>query len=222
MAHVAVILTSEQCGHCRHMRGSGRLMSGNEIKGKSPNLPGGYFYDANFMKKLITADTGTPKIRVINIHYKTFDTGRGVTDISVFTLDTDNKTVKQTMLKENGSKTNMTLYAIGESGKVLMNNDVDKSWSDIVSEYIPINIGAYAFFYPSMILFDGRTWMEGITGKKPIFGFLNGFDSKETAPYGAIPGPQPKTMEWPKFLKQFFDGTKELRGLRRLRWRLRK
>lgn len=212
MAHVAVILTSEQCGHCRVMRGTGRLLSGNEIKDKKPNLPGGYYYDSVFMKKLICADTESPKIRVINIHYKTFDANKGVSDISVFTLDTDNKTVKQTMLKEKGNKTNMALYSIGESGKVLMNNDIDKSWSEIVSEYIPVNIMSYAFFFPSMIIFEGKNWIEGISNKKPIFGFLNGFESNEKLPYGAIPGPQPMTMEWPKFLKQFFDGTKELRG----------
>jgi len=212
MSHVAVILTSEQCGHCRVMRGNGRLLSGNEIKGKQPNIPGGYHYDAVFMKKLITAETEIPRIRVVNIHYKTFDHTKGVTDISVFMLDSDNKTVKQTMLKENKGKTNMTLYSIGESGKVVMSNDIDKSWSDIVSEYIPVNIPAYSFFFPSVLLFEGKAWTEGISQKKPIYGYLNGFEPNPKLPYGAIPGPQPRTMEWSKFLKQFFDGTKELLG----------
>lgn len=213
MSHVAVILTSEQCGHCRHMRGTGRLLSGNETKGKQPNLPGGHHYDAKFMRNLITAESDVPKIKVVNIHYKTFDNNKGVADISVFTLDTDNKSVKQTMLKESSNgKTHMALYTIGESGKVLMNSEVDKSWSEIVSEYIPVNIPAYSFFFPSLLLFEGKAWTEGISSKKPIYGYLNGFETNPKLPYGAVPGPQPRTMEWSKFLKQFFDGTKELLG----------
>jgi hypothetical protein len=196
------------------MRGTGRLLSGNEIKGKQPNLPGGHHYDAKFMRNLITAESDVPKIKVVNIHYKTFDNNKGVSDISVFMLDSDNKTVKQTMLKErDGGKTNMALYAIGDSGKVLLNNDIDKSWSEIVSEYIPSNIAAYSFFFPSLLLFEGRAWTEGISGKKPIYGYLNGFETNPKLPYGAIPGPQPRTMEWSKYLKQFFDGTKELLGM---------
>ena len=76
MSNVLVLLTSERCGHCRNMRGSGRLLSQTEIKrdNKQPNIPGGNHYDAVFMKKLITAEVGnTAKLRVINIHYKTFN-----------------------------------------------------------------------------------------------------------------------------------------------------
>jgi hypothetical protein len=212
---VAVILTSEQCGHCRNMRGTGRLLSKNEIKssGKQPNIPGGYHYDAAFMKKLITAETETPKVKVINIHFKTFEINKGIMDISVFTLESDNMTVKQTMLKEKDGKTQMSIYGIAENGKVIANSDVSTPWGEISNSYIPINLGMYAFFYPSLILFEGKAWTEGINNKAPIYGYLNGFDTNEKLPYGAIPGAQPRTLEWSKFLKQFFDGTKELVGV---------
>jgi len=214
MSATAVILTSEQCGHCRTMRGSGRLLSRNEIKSGNlrPTIPGNYHYDAIFMKKLITAESDIPKVRVININFKTFDVSKGVTDISIFTLESDNTTVKQTMLIEKDGKTHMNMYAVGESGKVLLNSNVDKSWSDITSEYLPVNLGMYTLFFPSMIVFETKTWNEGVVNKKPLYGFLNGFETKESEPYGAIPAGQPKTLEWSKFLKQFFDGTKKLTG----------
>ena len=53
------------------MRGTGRLLSQNEIKkdSKTPTVQGGFHYDAKFMKKMITADTDSAKLRIINVHY---------------------------------------------------------------------------------------------------------------------------------------------------------
>lgn len=215
MSHVAVLLTSERCGHCRNMRGTGRLLSKNEIKrdNKQPNIPGGNHYDAVFMKKMITAEIGNvAKLRVINIHYKSFNPAEGVTDISIFTLDNDGVTIRQTMLKEKEGKSSMTIYTVGESGKVEASKDLPTPWDEIVKTYIPVNMQNYIAFYPQMVLFEGRAWTEGIEKKTPIFGYINGMDTKEEVPYGAIPTPQPKVIEWSKFLKQFFDGSKELRA----------
>ena len=81
--HIATLITSEKCGHCRNMRGTGRLLSQNEIKkdSKQPSMPGGYHYDAKFMKKMITADTDSAKLRILNVHYKSFNPGDGVMDL---------------------------------------------------------------------------------------------------------------------------------------------
>lgn len=215
MSHVAVLLTSERCGHCRNMRGSGRLLSKNEIKrdNKQANIPGGHHYDAAFMKKMITAEIGnTPRLRVINIHYKSFNPAEGVMDISVFTLDNDSTTVRQTMLKEKDGKGVMTIYTVGESGKIEASKELPTAWDELVKTYIPVNMQNYIAFYPQMVLFEGKAWTEGIDKKTPIYGYINGMDTKEEAPYGAIPTPQPKVIEWNKFLKQFFDGSKELKG----------
>jgi hypothetical protein len=215
MSHVAVLLTSERCGHCRNMRGSGRLLSKNEIKreNKQPNIPGGNYYDATFMKKLITAEIGNnAKLRVINIHYKTFNPAEGVTDISVFTLDNDGVTIRQTMLKEQDGKGMLSIYTIADSGKVEATKELPTPWSEIVSNYIPVNMANYIAFYPQMVLFEAKAWTEGIEKKTPIYGYINGMDTKDEAPYGAIHTPQPKVIEFSKFLKQFFDGSKEMKG----------
>jgi len=217
MSNVAVILTSERCGHCRNMRGTGRLMSKAEIKkeNKQPNIPTGHHYDATWMRKLITADLNKDaKLRVVNLNYKSFNPAEGLTDISVFTLEND-KEVRQTMLKETGDgKTNMTIYVVGETGRVLSNQDIDTTWSEMCKTYVPVNISMYAFFFPSLTLFEGNEWTESIKNKTPIYGYMNGFDTKKDAPYGALTGPgiQPNVMEFSKFLIQFFNGAKELKG----------
>lgn len=214
MSHVAVIISSERCGHCRTMRGDGRLMSKNQTKDKKPNIPGGHFYDAAFMKKIITADMNAgAKLRVINVHYKTFNPADGVMDISVFILDSDGNSVRQTMLKEKNGKTSMSIYSIGEVGKVISTQDTPEDWNTIVKTYIPSNIVNYSVFFPSMVLFEGTAWAEGIKNGTPIYGYLNGFETKTEAPYGvAAANVQPNVMEFPKFVNQFFNGTKELRG----------
>lgn len=217
MSHIAVILTSEACGHCRHMRGSGRLLSQNEIKKdkKQATIPGGYHYDAIFMKKLITADTNTTNqhFRIINIHYKDFNTNGGINDISIFTLENDNTTIRQTMLKSNSDKTQVTIYMIGESGKVMSNDEIPTKWEDIVKTYVPVNIGNYAMFYPSMVVFEKDAWSKGITARTPIYGFLNGFDTKTESPYGVVTaGSRPNVIEFTKFLNQFITGEKKLLG----------
>ena len=217
MSNVAVILTSERCGHCRNMRGSGRLLSKAEIKkeNKQPNIPVGNHYDATWMRKLITADMNKDaKLRVINLHYKSFNPAEGLMDISVVTLEND-KEVRQTMLKETANgKTNMTIYIVGENGRVLSNQDIDTPWVEMCKTYVPVNISMYAFFFPSLLFFEGNEWTESITNKTPIYGYMNGFDTKKDAPYGALTGSgiQPNVMEFSKFLAQFFNGTRELKG----------
>jgi hypothetical protein len=215
MSNVAVIITSERCGHCRNMRGSGRLLSQNEIKkgNKQPNIPGGYHYDSKFMKKLITANMdGSAKLRVINVNYRTFNPAEGVMDISVFTLDPDGNTVRQTMLTEKDGKTVVNVYTIGENGQVVSTQDMPNSWTDITKTYIPVNLPSYAFFFPSLVLFEGNAWTEGIRNNQPIYGYLNGFETKSESPYGAKPGPNPSVSNFDIFIQQFFNGTKELLG----------
>jgi hypothetical protein len=218
MSHVAVILTSERCGHCKHMRGTGRLLSQNEIKkdNKPASIQGGYHFDSKFMKKLITADSGTntQHFRVVNIHYKTFNPAEGLMDISIFTLENDNTNVRQTVIKEApGGKTQITIYLVAESGRVLSSEEIPTKWEEIVKTYVPVNIQNYALFYPSMVVFEKDAWTKGILNRSPIYGILNGFDSRKEAPYGAIPAQRPDVLEFPKFLNQFVNGTKVLSGV---------
>lgn len=215
MSHVAVILTSDRCGHCRSMRGAGRLLSQNEIKrdNKPANIPGGFHYDAKFMKKLITANMDKDtKLRVININYRTFNPTEGVMDISVFTLEPDGNTIRQTMLMEKDGKSVVNIYLVGDSGQVVTTQEMPNSWSDLVKNYIPSNISMYSMFFPSLILFEGSAWTEGIKNGTPIFGHLNGFESKTEAPYGVAykPGVNPNVMNFPNYIEQFFNGSKEL------------
>lgn len=194
------------------MRGTGRLLSQNEIKkdSKQPTVPGGFHYDAKFMKKMITADTEITKFRILNVHYKSFNPGEGVTDLSVFTLEPDNKSIRQTILKEKNGKTVAEIYVIGDTGKLVTTQDIPTEWKETVKTYLPINITSYAYFYPTLAVFHFEAWMTSIKNNEPIYGYVNGLDTKQEAPYGAIPGQNPNPMEFVKFLTTFFDGSKQI------------
>jgi hypothetical protein len=223
--HVAVLITSEQCGHCRRMRGNGRLLSQNEIKkdNKQPTIPGGavnpkgYFYDAIYMRRLLTGGIETTSsqskqlVKLINIHYKSFNPMEGINDISIFNLEGNN--VKQTILKESNGKTAIEVYVIGDSGRLLDKKELPSVWSDSVKANVPINLTMYAHFFPILALFHSDAWNDAIQNSKPVFGYVNGLETKHEAPYGALQARQPNVIEFGMFLKQFFDGTKKLESV---------
>ena len=211
--HIATLITSEKCGHCRTMRGIGRLLSQNEIKkdSKTPTVPGGFHYDAKFMRKMITADTDSAKLRILNVHYKSFNPGDGVMDLSVFTLEPDNKNIRQTILKEKNGKTVAEIYVIGDTGKMITSQDIPTEWSETVKTYLPVNLTSYAYFYPTLSLFHFEAWMNSINNNEPIFGYVNGLETKQEHPYGAIPGQNPNPGDFVQFLNSFFkDGSKPI------------
>jgi hypothetical protein len=210
--HIAVFVTSEKCGHCRNMRGEGILMSKTKIeKEKRPaTVPGGFHYDALFMKKLIVANTDSAKFRVVNVHYNAFNPSEGVADISIFTLEPDNKTVRQTMFKGKDGKTAITVYTIGDTGKQVSTQDDDSKWEDTVRKFIPTNLTSYAYFFPTLAVFHADAWMNSIKTGEPVYGYVNGLSSKEEAPYGAIPGSNPSPGDFIKFLASFHDGTRQI------------
>lgn len=216
MSHVALLVTSVACGHCQNMRGTGRLLSQNEIKQqkKQPNIPGGHHYDSKFMRKLLMAGTNEAKFRVININFNSMNPSQGVADISVFTLETDQNNVRQTILKNVGGKTEISIYVIGETGRVVSTQEVPREWTEFEKEYVPVNIMGYSVFYPSIIAVEGSAWAEGIKNKTPIYGFLNGFDTKEESPYGAVVdrAKQPNVLPFETFLGSFFNGGRKLLG----------
>jgi hypothetical protein len=211
--HIAVILTSEKCGHCRTMRGSGRALSQKEIKEKSlpTSIPGGYHYDSKFIKKLITADSDSPKLRILNVHYRSFNPADGVSDISVFTLEPDNRSIRQVILKESEGKTVADTYVIGDTGKKTGTQEVPNSWNDTVKLYLPSNLTSYAYFYPTISIFNLESWISSIKNNEPVFGYINGMPTREEVPYGGMPGQNPNPIsDFSVFLKGFFDGTRNL------------
>lgn len=220
--HVAVLITSEQCGHCRRMRGNGRLLSQNEIKkdNKMPTIPGGpinpkgYFYDAIYMKRLLTGgieNSSKQLVKMINIHYKSFNPMEGIVDISIFNMEGNN--VKQTILKESNGKTAVEVYVINDSGKQLDKKELPSVWSDSVKANVPINLTMYAHFFPILALFHNEAWNTAIQNSKPVYGYVNGLETKSEAPYGALPSQKPNVIEFGMFLKQFFDGTRKLESV---------
>ena len=211
--HIAVLVTSERCGHCTRMRGpEGILLSKKQITEKNipQNVPGGMHYDANFMKKLVTAGTEHPKLRIMNVHYKTFNPTEGVSNISVFTLEPDSKSIRQTIIKENGGKTTMDIYVIGDTGKKLQSQNLDIPWEDTLKTYIPVNLPSYAFFYPTLSIFHYEAWLHSVQKNEPVYGYVNGLPTREEAPYGAVANSQPNPSDFVKFLGSFFDGSRKL------------
>ena len=221
--HIAVLITSERCGHCKRMRGSGRLLSQTEIKKDNlmptipggPSKPAGYHYDSIYMKRLLTAGSDASQskqlVRLINIHYKSFNPTEGIADICIFNLEGAN--VKQTILKESNGKTSIETYLIGESGRQLEKKEIPSVWSDSVKANVPINITMYAHFFPILTLFHIEAWNDAIQNSKPVFGYVNGLETKNETPYGAIQSQKPNVIEFGDFLKQFFDGSKKLEAV---------
>jgi hypothetical protein len=210
--HIAVLITSERCGHCRTMRGDGILLTKAKIQkeNKQPTVPGGMYYDANFMKKIITTGTDSAKVRVMNIHYKAFNPAEGITDISVFTLEPDGKTVRQSVIKEKDGKTMMDIYTIGDIGKKINSQPVDSPWEETLKAYVPVNLPSYAMFYPTLALFHYDSWVQSIQNHAPVYGYINGLQTKDESPYGAAPTQQPQPGDFVKFLGSFFDGSRKL------------
>ena len=215
MSHVALLITSERCGHCKNMRGNGRLLSQNEIKKdkKQATIPGGYHFDAKFMKKMICGGLDGPaKLRVVNVHLTTMNPNEPVKDISVFTLQSDNETVEQTMLSEEGDKVRITTYLVGENGKVKNNELATVAWKDISKKYIPVNMSGYCAYYPGIVLFESNTWTQGLQSNSPMYGYYNGFETKEQSPFGIDPHKKKQPVGFFEFLMPFFNGTRELLG----------
>jgi hypothetical protein len=211
--HIAVLVTSERCGHCTRMRGSeGILLSKKQITEKNvpPNVPGGMHYDANFMKKLVNAGTEQPKLRIMNVHYKTFNPSEGVANISVFTLEPDSKSIRQTLIKENGGKTVMDIYVIGDVGKKIQSQNLDIPWEDTLKTYIPVNLPSYAFFYPTLSIFHYEAWLHSVQKNEPVYGYVNGLPTRDEIPYGGVANSQPNPSDFVKFLGSFFDGSRKL------------
>jgi len=211
--HIAVIITSEKCGHCRNMRGNGILLSKSKIEKekKTPTVPGGYHYDAAYMKKLIMAGSNdTPRFRLVNVHYNSFNPSEGIMDISVFTLEPDNKSVRQTMFKGSEGKTLVEVYSIGDAGKKVSDQKDETKWEETVNKFIPKNLPSYAYFFPTLNVFHMDAWMNSIKTGEPIYGYVNGMSTKEESPYGAMPAGNPNPIDFVKYLESFYDGSKKL------------
>jgi hypothetical protein len=210
--HIAVLVTSEKCGHCTRMRGDGVLLSKKQIDEKKlqPTVPGGMHYDANFMKKMVTAGTDSAKLRLMNIHYKSFNPSEGIANISVFTLEPDSKSIRQTLIRENDGKTSMDIYVIGDVGKKIQSQNIEMKWEDTLKTYIPVNLPSYALFYPTLAIFHYESWLNAVQKNEPVYGHVNGLPTREESPYGALANSQPSINDFVKFLKSFFDGTKQL------------
>jgi hypothetical protein len=214
--HTAVLVTAQQCGHCRNMRGSGRLLSQNEIKkeNKPANIPGGFHFDAKFMRRILTGQE-TPNasnkqvVRLINIHYKSMNPTDGISDISIFLVENPT-TIRQIIMKEQDGKTSVEVYLIGENGKQLSKDVSPTVWADTVRLHVPINLMSYVAMFPLLTIFHSEAWAYSIQNSKPIYGFINGLESKTTSPYGFIQSKSPKVLDFAQFIGNFFNGTQKL------------
>lgn len=63
---VTCILTSQSCGHCNHMRGTGEVSQNTCTQ---PTIPGGYCWNETFFKSLICGEGDIPKMRVYEVHF---------------------------------------------------------------------------------------------------------------------------------------------------------
>ncbi len=214
--HTAVLVTAQQCGHCRNMRGTGRLLSQAEIKkeNKPANIPGGFHYDAKFMRRVLTGQenptpTSKPVVRLINIHYKSMNPTDGISDISLFLVE-NATSVRQIIMKEQEGKTSVEVYVIGEVGKQISKDISPTVWADTVRLHVPINIMAYVAMFPLLTIFHSEAWAYGIQNSKPVYGYINGLETKTSSPYGFISSKSPSVVDFAQFIGGFFNGTRKL------------
>lgn len=222
---VAVIVTAENCGHCKRMRGDGKLLSSNSIDKNriQPGIPGGKYYDEVFVTNLITGnsknDNFTAKYRVFNLHMANYQKpSDGVKSISFFALSDKPGVVTQKIFSK-GEKDNTVVetLTVGSLKHISEEQKSDIEWSKTVGAYIPKDIIKYIVQYPTTLVFSAKSWDGAIRGENLLYGYVNGLKTKDVPPYGVsiISGKleSEEHLEILTFYQSYINGTKKLLDL---------
>jgi hypothetical protein len=175
---VICIITSQQCGHCTTMRGTGEP---TEVPQKPFTITGGYNWSQEYFTKLMFAggeSRGNLKFRVVEVHTavmgcRSFDQ---VQDFSEFTWN--GQKVIRTQYRTSGDA-NKTAVISGDSVQTL-----DTNFSDFLKTKIPLQIFNYMGAFPSWAYFTGDVWDGAIKSNSvggvhvPLKGYLSVFKIK--------------------------------------------
>jgi len=190
---ITSIVTSAGCGHCVKMRMDGRLLTNTMTANSPATITGGYHFNYNFIYKLLTGGVGgtTPLARVINLHTTTLK-GDEIQEYSEFFIEQDTS-IRQEIYRPQAN-TDPKLLSIetltikpdfrSTPGADIVNK-ISATWSDAIKEKVPVKIKAYMYSYPSIMVFSGENWQQGLQGNE-MYGVVLNAETRTTTPYGII------------------------------------
>lgn len=152
-SYVCLYLTSNQCGHCAHVRGDGVINNGKE--GMSHKYINSLF-----------ESIGNNKLKILNINYQDMS-GRAelITDISMFERRGKNYITQDRCFKD-GDNTKKT-YIVSNRGRnkkrtglVKKNRTEDVSWYDFIRGKIARQLINYIFYFPCFLVLESENWKK--------------------------------------------------------------
>jgi hypothetical protein len=217
---VIVFLTSKVCSVCEKIRSPSKgkicplAKTGEDTNAYAKRLgfplamtfPGDGRFEVDFFRKIITGGSGKgpAQYRVYCIQLETMAatwTENNVTEISIAELDGDG--VKQTIFSSKGGKTHQESIKITDKVTKILDRQETVDWTTTIDVYVPKGLVGYCWFFPAFLVFSGTLWDNSLKNKLPLYGIINGAQTKKVSPWGVdIPSGQPSIVSIFEFLKK--------------------
>lgn len=195
--NVALIVTSQGCGHCKVLRpDEGWLLSPE--KSRPGIIPRASAWNHAFMKKLLTGldnpTQSSPQImRVYNIDLPQLHPSPVSTALDLHVFDWVEGVVRQTIYqpyyttRENKKVITGTTIRTPSETKTLSNEPFNK----FIETIIPASCFNYFYFFPMYAFADATLWNRSLEDPNvPLFMRVNGAPVNEKSPYGIIKDPK--------------------------------
>lgn len=194
---VALIVTSQGCGHCKVLRpDEGWLLSPE--KSRPGSIPRASAWNHAFMRKFLTGvDNPTqsnPQImRVYNIDLPQLRPSPVSTALDLHVFDWVEGVVRQTIYQpyhgnnENKKLITGTIIRTPSETKIVKTEPFDK----LIETIIPPSCFNYFYYFPMYAFADASLWNRSLEDPTiPIFMKINGAPTNEKSPYGIIKNPK--------------------------------
>ena len=149
---IFTVLTSDSCGHCQNMRGTGELGNGRQMLQ--------YDFLVNHLDPLQNGHSCT----ILNIHYTTMS-GRREEIVNISKLYLRNNLVYQEKYFNHNNQVMVKILTTDKSNKSTKIGEkpasVSDNWLSFVGKKVPKGLQNYAFFFPCFIVFEKKNWKEG-------------------------------------------------------------
>jgi hypothetical protein len=184
---VILIITSEGCGACSHLRGP----TGVPIEPK--NIPSqnhffGESWSPTFFKKLITGNingTGPTKFRVSELHLNSLD-GRSILNCKEFIeFSMENNKFIRIVYVSKDNKTSIKVYKDSVEDKS-KSKILDIPFGMLLINKVPQNLNAFLGTFPSFIFIDGNIYDNALQNNGNLYGKVTSRTLKKTVKNGEV------------------------------------
>lgn len=217
MSNVCLLVTSQQCGHCVHMRHQTGLLPAKDVK---PVVYGKYPYDYSFVRNILTVNGkySEQKWDFINVH---FSPDPHIGEISCFNLLPD-QSIEQAIFYPDPTDSNVCIrkfHVIDENGttdKCKDKHPFKMAFSLIAKNLVPTAetlMRRYAPFRPTFLYYteETRKKYQDITGLQDKF-YARGINAEtsDKPPYYLTPKPDRQDLDPLKMLEYYDENEKLL------------